>query len=42
MGWEAVGLAATIIIRSYNNFGVPPVDLAAAGRTRKPFFSKPG
>lgn len=30
MGWQAVGLAATIIIRSYNNFGVPPADLAAA------------
>jgi hypothetical protein len=30
MGWQAVGLAATIIIRSYNNFGVPAADLAAA------------
>ena len=30
MGWQAVGLAATIIIRSYNNFGVPAPDLAAA------------
>ena len=30
MGWEAVGLAATIFIRSYNNFGVPTADLAAA------------
>ena len=30
MGWQAVGLAATIIIRSYNSFGVPPADLAAA------------
>jgi hypothetical protein len=30
MGWQAVGLAATIFIRSYNNFGVPEADLAAA------------
>jgi hypothetical protein len=32
MEWQAVGLAATIIIRSYNNFGVPATDLAAARR----------
>lgn len=30
MGWEAAGLAAMIIVRSYNNFGVPAADLAAA------------
>jgi hypothetical protein len=30
MGWQAVGLAATIIIRTFNNVGVPPADLAAA------------
>ena len=30
MGWQAVGLAATIFIRSYNNFGVPAADLAVA------------
>jgi len=30
MGWQAVGLAATIFVRSYNNFGVPAADLAAA------------
>jgi len=30
MGWQAVGLAATIFIRSYNNFGVPAPDLAVA------------
>ena len=30
MGWQAVGLAATIFIRSYNNFGVPEADLSAA------------
>jgi hypothetical protein len=30
MGWQAVGLAATIFIRSYNNVGVPAQDLAVA------------
>jgi hypothetical protein len=30
MGWQAIGLAATIFIRSYNNFGVPAADMAAA------------
>ena len=30
MGWQAVGLAATIFIRSYNNVGVPAPDLAVA------------
>ena len=30
MGWQAVGLAATIFIRSYNNFGMPAPDLAVA------------
>jgi hypothetical protein len=30
MRWQAIGLAATIFIRSYNNFGVPAADLAAA------------
>jgi hypothetical protein len=30
MGWQVVGLAATIFIRSYNNFGVPAPDLAVA------------
>jgi hypothetical protein len=30
MDWQAVGLAATIIIRSYNNFGLPASDLAVA------------
>jgi hypothetical protein len=30
MGWQAVGLAATIFIRIYNNFGVPAPELAAA------------
>lgn len=30
MGWQAVGLAVTIVIRSFNNVGVPAADLAAA------------
>jgi hypothetical protein len=30
MGWQAVGLAVTIVIRAYNNAGVPAADLAAA------------
>ena len=30
MGWQAVGLAVTIVIRSYNNAGVPAADMAAA------------
>jgi hypothetical protein len=30
MGWQAVGLAVTIVIRTYNNAGVPATDLAAA------------
>jgi len=30
MGWQAVGLAVTIVIRSYDNAGVPAEDLAAA------------
>jgi hypothetical protein len=30
MGWQAVGLAVTIVIRSFNNAGVPAADLAVA------------
>jgi hypothetical protein len=30
MGWQAVGLVATIFIRCFNNVGVPAADLAAA------------
>ena len=30
MGWQAVGLAATIFIRCFNNFDLPGADLAAA------------
>ena len=42
MGWEAVGVAATIIIRSYNNFGVPPVDLAAARQDAQAVLQQAG
>lgn len=30
MGWQAVGVAVTIFIRSFNNVGVPAADLADA------------
>ena len=30
MGWQAVGLAATIFVRTFNNVGIPAADLAAA------------
>lgn len=30
MDWQAIGLAATIFIRTFNNVGVPAADLAAA------------
>ena len=42
MGWEAVGLAATIIIRSYNNYGVPAADLAAARENAQAVFQQAG
>jgi hypothetical protein len=42
MGWEAVALAATIIIRSYNNFGVPVDDLAAARQDAWAVFQQAG
>lgn len=42
MGWEAVGLAATIFIRSYNNFGVPPADLAAARQEAQAVLEQTG
>ena len=42
MGWEAVGLAATIFIRSYNNFGVPPADLAAARQEAQAVLQQTG
>ena len=40
MGWQAVGLAATIFIRSYNNFGVPAADLAAAREHAQAVFQE--
>jgi hypothetical protein len=42
MGWQAVGLAATIIIRSYNNFGVPAADLAAARQDAEAILQQAG
>ena len=42
MGWQAVGLAATIIIRSYNNFGVPAADLAAARQDAEAVLQQAG
>jgi len=42
MGWQAVGLAATIIIRSYNNFGVAAVDLAAARQDAEAILQQAG
>ena len=42
MGWQAVGLAATIFIRSYNNFGVPAADLTAAREHAEAVFQEAG
>lgn len=42
MGWQAVGLAATIIIRSYNNFGLPAADLAAARQDAEAILQQAG
>ena len=42
MGWQAVGLAATIFIRSYNNFGVPAADLAAARQDAEAVLQQAG
>ena len=42
MGWQAVGLAATIIIRSFNNFGVPAADLAVARQDVKAILQQVG
>ena len=30
MGWQAVAVAATILVRTFNNVGVPAADVAAA------------
>src|SRR5688572_2122327 len=42
MGWQAVGLAATIFIRTYNNFGVPADDLAAARQDAQAILQQAG
>jgi hypothetical protein len=42
MGWQAIGVAATIFIRSYNNFGVPAGDLAAAREQVQAVFQEAG
>jgi hypothetical protein len=42
MGWQEVGLAATIIIRSYNSFGVPAADLAAARQDAEAILEQAG
>ena len=42
MGWQAVGLAATIFIRSYNNFGLPAADLAVARGHAEAVFQEAG
>ena len=42
MGWQAVGLAATIFIRSYNNFGVPADDMAAARQDAQAVLQQAG
>ena len=42
MGWQVVGLAATIFIRSYNNFGVPEPDLAVVREHAQAILQKAG
>lgn len=42
MGWQTIGLAATIVIRSYNNFGVPAPDLAVAREHAEAIFQQAG
>ena len=42
MSWEAVALAATIVIRSYDNVGVPAADLAAARRDAQAVLQQAG
>lgn len=42
MGWQAVGLAVTIVIRSFNNAGVPAADLAAARKHAEAVFQQAG
>jgi hypothetical protein len=42
MGWQAVGLAATIVIRSFDNFGVPAADLVAARQAAQAILQQAG
>ena len=42
MGWQGIGLALTIFIRSYNNFGVPAADLAAARQDAEAVLERAG
>lgn len=42
MGWQAVGLAATLFVRSFNNFGVPEGELTAARRGAAALLSQAG
>ena len=42
MEWQVVALAATIFIRSYNNFGVPAADLAVAREHAAAIYQQAG
>ncbi len=42
MDWQAVGLAATIFIRIFNNAGVPEADLAAAKQEAQALLQQAG
>ena len=42
VGWQAVGLAATIFIRTFNNVGVPTADLAAARESAQAVLQEAG
>jgi hypothetical protein len=42
MGWQAVGLAVTIVIRSFNNAGVPAADLAEARKHTESVLQQAG
>lgn len=42
MGWQAVGLATTIFIRVFNNFGVPTADMAQARQGAEVVFQQAG
>jgi hypothetical protein len=42
MGWQAVGLAVTVFVRSFNNVGVPAADLAVAREYAQAVFQRAG